>query len=59
MKLAQQQILATGLRADGKLVSELVKTELAKQPSSFTNNNPVSMVNINETDNTSRTGMDT
>ena len=30
MKLAQQQILATGLRADGKLLSELVKTELAK-----------------------------
>lgn len=30
MKLAQQQIIATGLRADGKLVSELVKTELAK-----------------------------
>jgi uncharacterized protein YqeY len=29
MKLAQQQILATGLRADGKLVSELVKAELA------------------------------
>ena len=30
MKLVQQQILATGLRADGKLVSELVKAELAK-----------------------------
>jgi len=30
MKLAQQQILATGLRADGKLVSELVKAELNK-----------------------------
>ncbi len=30
MKLAQQQIQATGLRADGKLVSELVKAELAK-----------------------------
>ena len=30
MKLAQQSILATGLRADGKLVSELVKAELAK-----------------------------
>jgi len=30
MKLAQQQILASGLRADGKLVSELVKAELAK-----------------------------
>ena len=30
MKLAQQQVLATGLRADGKLLSELVKSELAK-----------------------------
>jgi hypothetical protein len=30
MKLVQQQIQATGLRADGKLVSELVKSELAK-----------------------------
>ena len=30
MKLAQQGIQATGLRADGKLVSELVKAELAK-----------------------------
>jgi len=30
MKLAQQQILAASLRADGKLVSELVKAELAK-----------------------------
>jgi len=30
MKLAQQSIASTGLRADGKLVSELVKTELAK-----------------------------
>jgi uncharacterized protein YqeY len=30
MKLAQQTIQATGLRADGKLVSELVKAELAK-----------------------------
>ncbi len=30
MKLAQQGILATGLRADGRLVSELVKAELAK-----------------------------
>jgi len=30
MKLAQQQVLATGLRADGRLVSELVKAELAK-----------------------------
>jgi uncharacterized protein YqeY len=30
MKLAQQSISATGLRADGKLVSEIVKAELAK-----------------------------
>jgi uncharacterized protein YqeY len=30
MKLAQQNIAATGLRADGKLVSEIVKAELAK-----------------------------
>jgi uncharacterized protein YqeY len=30
MKLVQQRILATGLRADGKMVSELVKAELAK-----------------------------
>ncbi|MGA1982359.1 MAG: GatB/YqeY domain-containing protein [Acidobacteriaceae bacterium] len=30
MKLVQQRIQATGLRADGKLVSELVKAELAK-----------------------------
>ena len=30
MKLAQQQVLASGLRADGKLLSELVKSELAK-----------------------------
>jgi uncharacterized protein YqeY len=30
MKLVQQRIAATGLRADGKLVSELVKAELAK-----------------------------
>lgn len=30
MKLVQQRILASGLRADGKLVSELVKAELAK-----------------------------
>jgi len=30
MKIAQQRILATGLRADGKLVSEMVKAELAK-----------------------------
>jgi uncharacterized protein YqeY len=30
MKLVQQRIAATGLRADGKLVSEIVKAELAK-----------------------------
>ncbi len=30
MKLAQQQVLASALRADGKLLSELVKAELAK-----------------------------
>jgi hypothetical protein len=30
MKLVQQSIAATGLRADGKLVSEIVKSELAK-----------------------------
>ena len=30
MKIAQQRILADGIRADGKLVSELVKAELAK-----------------------------
>jgi len=30
MKVAQQRILASGLRADGKLVSEMVKSELAK-----------------------------
>ena len=30
MKLVQQRILATGLRADGKIVSEMVKAELAK-----------------------------
>jgi uncharacterized protein YqeY len=30
MKIVQQRILANGLRADGKVVSELVKTELAK-----------------------------
>lgn len=30
MKVVQQRILANGLRADGKLVSEIVKTELAK-----------------------------
>jgi len=30
MKVAQQRILADGIRADGKLVSELVKAELTK-----------------------------
>ena len=30
MKIVQQRILATGLRADGKLGSEMVKAELAK-----------------------------
>jgi uncharacterized protein YqeY len=30
MKVVQQRILANGLRADGKLVSEIVKAELAK-----------------------------
>jgi hypothetical protein len=30
MKAVQQRILADGLRADGKLVSEIVKAELAK-----------------------------
>lgn len=30
MKVAQQRILANGIRADGKMVSELVKAELAK-----------------------------
>jgi len=30
MKVVQQRILASGLRADGKLVSELVKAELNK-----------------------------
>jgi uncharacterized protein YqeY len=30
MKVAQQRILASGERADGKLVSEMVKAELAK-----------------------------
>ena len=30
MKVVQQRILADGLRADGKLVSEVVKAELAK-----------------------------
>jgi uncharacterized protein YqeY len=30
MKIVQQRILANGLRADGKVLSELVKAELAK-----------------------------
>lgn len=30
MKVAQQRILASGIRADGRMVSELVKAELAK-----------------------------
>ncbi len=30
MKVVQQRIMADGLRADGKLVSEIVKSELAK-----------------------------
>ena len=30
MKVAQQRLLAGGIRADGKLVSEMVKAELAK-----------------------------
>ncbi|HEY2038772.1 MAG TPA: GatB/YqeY domain-containing protein, partial [Edaphobacter sp.] len=30
MKIVQQRILANGLRADGKKVSEIVKAELAK-----------------------------
>jgi uncharacterized protein len=30
MKVVQQRIMADGLRADGKLVSEMVKAELAK-----------------------------
>jgi hypothetical protein len=30
MKVVQQRILASGMRADGKLVSELVKAELAR-----------------------------
>ena len=30
MKATQQKIAASGVRADGKLVSELVKSELAK-----------------------------
>jgi uncharacterized protein len=31
MKVVQQRIAADGLRADGRLVSEIVKAELAKQ----------------------------
>lgn len=30
MKVAQQRVMASGVRADGKLLSELVKAELAK-----------------------------
>jgi uncharacterized protein YqeY len=30
MNVAKQRLLAAGLRADGKLVSEMVKAELAK-----------------------------
>jgi hypothetical protein len=30
MKIVQQRIMASGLRADGKVVSEMVKAELAK-----------------------------
>jgi len=30
MKVAQQRLLADGIRADGKLLSELIKSELAK-----------------------------
>ena len=30
MRVVQQRILASGIRADGKMVSEMVKTELAK-----------------------------
>jgi uncharacterized protein len=30
MKVAQQRIMASGIRADGKIVSEMVKAELAK-----------------------------
>jgi hypothetical protein len=30
MKVVQQRILSDGLRADGKLVSEIVKADLAK-----------------------------
>ena len=31
MRVVQQRLLASGLRADGKMVSEMVKAELAKQ----------------------------
>jgi uncharacterized protein len=31
MRVVQQWIMADGLRADGRLVSEIVKAELAKQ----------------------------
>jgi len=31
MKIVQQRLLADGIRADGKVVSEMVKSELAKQ----------------------------
>ena len=30
MKIVQQRLLASGVRADGKLVSEILKAELAK-----------------------------
>jgi hypothetical protein len=30
MKVVQQRLLADGIRADGKVVSEIVKAELAK-----------------------------
>jgi len=30
MKVAQQRLLSGGIRADGRLVSEMVKAELAK-----------------------------
>jgi uncharacterized protein YqeY len=33
MKVVQQRLLADGTRADGKIVSEMVKTELAKSAS--------------------------
>ncbi len=33
MKVAQQRLLADGVRADGKIVSEMVKAELAKPAS--------------------------